>query len=82
MSPTLQAAVEIVLDDRFRAPGCAKIVMVDGREYHVLNGPGRGSVERYSPDGTLIERVDAQNVGGLVNFIQWSRDELGGIYIR
>lgn len=64
-----------------RGPGCAAIVMTDGRRYNVVGPMAPNMVERFSGDGELIERLDASEIDGEVARVIWTCDELGGIYI-
>lgn len=79
-----EAAVEIVQDE-FRGPASATIVMADGRRYVVENAREWPVcpllVGRYAADGELLERIQADQVQGEVETIRWAVDQLGGVYI-
>jgi len=64
-----------------RGPGCAAIEMADGRVYTLACEHSTPMLERYSPEGDLIEQKPAESVDGTVRSVSWSCDELGGIYV-
>lgn len=63
-----------------RGVGAAAIIMCDGRKYSVVD-ENSCLVESFGDDGALIERIDAADVGGKVDYIDWCVDELGGVPI-
>lgn len=65
---------------RVRGVGCATIHMEDGRQYHLVSEIGEPLVERFSIAGELIERTEPGNISGAVDRVDWSVDQLGGIY--
>jgi len=74
---TVKEALEIILADGFRGPGCAAIHMVDGSKLFAV-GDG-GLVECITDSGDLLYRLPAEEICGEVDGILWSCDQLGGI---
>jgi len=60
-----------------RGVGCASIIMTDGRVYGLVD-EYRDLVERF--DGELSERVPYDDIAGEVDHVDWTVDELGGLY--
>jgi|GEM_PF-5441003 hypothetical protein len=76
------AEVKSGIIDRVRGCGCATINMADGRQYHLVSEYGEPLVERFAPDGELLERTEPANITGAVDHVDWCVDQLGGFFPR
>lgn len=79
---TVEEAIKEVKDGIIpgvRGVGCAPIHMADGRVYY-LSSEYTDLVECFSGTGDLVERLDACDVEGDVDRVDWTVDELGGTY--
>lgn len=62
-----------------RGVGCASIHMSDGRMLYVVH-MFETTVAEITDDGKMIVR-EAEEIEGDVDYVSWTVDELGGIYM-